>query len=62
MKKINRESLIERILNHLERKSEELLDLSITIMFNPRKLTRGMSLYRDYNYPIYKMINNLKNS
>lgn len=62
VKKIQKKSLINIILTRLEEKTEELLDLGVTIMFNPRKLTRGMSLYRDYNYPIYKRINNLKNS
>jgi len=54
--------LTNAILNKLEEKTGELLDLSFTIMFNPRKLTRGMGLYRDHNYPIYKRINNLKSS
>ena len=62
MKKPEKDSLISIVLSHLEEKAEELLDLGATIVFNPRKLMRGMSLYKDYNYPIYKRINNLKNS
>ena len=62
MKKPQKDSLINIILAKLEEKTEELLDLSITIMFNPRKLTRGRGLYKNYNYPIYKRINNLKSS
>lgn len=60
--KIKENSLVSFILNKIEEKTEEILDLSFTIIFNPRKLTRGMSLYRDHNYPLYKRINNLKNS
>ncbi|MEK7663999.1 MAG: hypothetical protein AAB340_00920 [Patescibacteria group bacterium] len=55
-------SLASIILEKLEQKTDELLNLGFTIMFNPRKLTRGMSIYQDYNYPIYKRINNLKSS
>jgi virulence-associated protein VapD len=62
MRKLQRGDFIKTILNLIENKTEELFDLGLTIIFNPRKLTRGMSLYRDYNYPIYKRINNLKNS
>jgi len=62
MKKNQKISLANIILIKLEEKLEELFDLGITIMFNPRKLTKGMGLYRDYNYPIYRKINNLKRS
>lgn len=62
MKNLNKKSLVDIILTTLEEKTDELFDLSFMILFNPRKLTRGMSLYRDHNYPIYKRINNLKNS
>jgi|SRR3989344_982166 len=50
-----KDSLTNKILNILGEKTEELLDLSFTIMFNPRKLMRGMGIYTDYNKKIYNL-------
>ncbi len=55
MKKPKKDSLINSILLYLKDTSEDLFDLSATIMFNPRKLMGGMSIYKDYNYPIYNL-------
>ena len=35
--------------------SKDLLDASITIMFNPYKLMKGMGIYKDYNKTFYNL-------
>lgn len=63
MKKPKENSLINKILIHLKDTSKDLFDLSVTIMFNPRELMKGMGIYKDYNkYTFYKKISNLKSS
>ena len=66
-KKVQRskkEPLSRKILNHLKEKSKDLLDLSLTIMFDPHELMKGMGLYTQtpslYYFP--KEISNLKKS
>lgn len=55
MNKPQKGSLINKILIYLKDTSADLFDLGTTIMFNPGKLTRGMGIYKDYNYPIYNL-------
>ncbi|OGZ67547.1 MAG: hypothetical protein A3C58_02245 [Candidatus Staskawiczbacteria bacterium RIFCSPHIGHO2_02_FULL_34_10] len=55
MNKPQKNSLINKILIYLKDTSKDLLDVSVMIMFNPRKLIRGMGIYKDYNYPIYNL-------
>lgn len=55
MKKPQKNSLINKILAHLKDTSADLLDLSVMIVFNPRKLTRGMGIYKNYNYRVYNL-------
>ncbi len=65
MKKPGKDSLINKALAYLEETSENLFDLSIDIVFHPRKILSGTSIYRDYNlYPnLYNQkIHNLKSS
>ena len=51
-----KESLPDKILACLKDKSKDLLDLSVAIVFNPRKLMRGMGIYANYNnYHIYNL-------
>jgi len=63
-KKSKKEALSRKILNHLKRKSKELFDLSLTIMFDPYEIMKGMGLYTQ-DRPLYyfpKEISNLKKS
>jgi len=64
MKKPSKNSLINKVLIYLKDTSKDLFDLSMTIMFEPRELMKGMGMYRDYNKcPLYyKKISNLKKS
>ena len=58
-----KDSLTNKILVYLKETSKDLLDASITIVFEPRKLVRGMSLYGNYNNNFYyRKIDNLKRS
>lgn len=50
-----KDSLSSKILLYLQDRSKDLLDTSITIMFNPRKLMRGMGIYKDYNKTFYNL-------
>lgn len=50
-----KDSLSSKILLYLQDTSKDLLDASITIMFNPRKLMRGMGIYKDYNKTFYNL-------
>lgn len=67
MNKPKKDSLINKILLYLKDTSKDLFDLSITIVFDPKKIIGGMALYKDHTiypnkYPIYKKIYNLKSS
>lgn len=56
MNKPKKNSLINKILFSLRDKSKDLFDLSVTIIFEPRKLMKGMGIYANYNnYPIYNL-------
>ena len=57
MKPIQENSLTKKVLNHLIEKSKDLLILTAQIAFNPYSLTKGMSLYRDYNRPYFSSNN-----
>ncbi len=62
VKKNKKDSLSIKILQYLGDASKNLLDLSIDIMFDPEKLVRGMSLYRDASFYYPQEISNLKKS
>ena len=62
MKKIKKDSLINRALLCLKEKSIDLLDLTTDIVFDPKKLI-VIRLYGGYSsYPISKKFSNLKRS
>lgn len=50
-----KDSLTNKILISLKDTSKDLFDLSVTIMFNPRKLMQGMGIYGDYNKKVYNL-------
>ncbi len=58
----DKEPLTKIILNYLGETSKDLLDLSLKIVFDPRALTRGMSLYKDASYYFPQEFSNLKKS
>jgi len=64
MGKLHDNSLINKALIYLQETSVGLLDLSVTIIFDHKKLMRGMGMYRDYNRdPFFSQkIGNLKRS
>ncbi len=59
-----KDSLINKSLIYLQETSKSLFDLSVDILLDPKKLTRGMGMYTDYNKnPIfYRKFHNLKRS
>lgn len=64
MKKPGENSLINKVLTYLKETSIELLDLSMTIIFDPREITKGMGLYTQ-GRPLYyfpREVSNLKKS
>jgi len=63
MRKPEENSLTNKILSYLKETSKDLLIAGVTIIFDPHKLTRGMSLYKNYNNDFYyRKIANLKTS
>ncbi len=64
MRKPKKDSLTYKILNYLKETSKDLFDSGITIMLDPKEVTRGMGLYTQ-NRPIHyspKEIFNVKRS
>lgn len=58
-----KDSLTNKILLYLKDTSKDLLIGGATIIFEPRKLMKGMGIYRDYNkYPLKYSFHNLKRS
>ena len=60
--KIKRESLSKKILFYLKDTSKDFLDLSVRIIFDPRSITKGMSLYRNNIQYFSKEVSYFKNS
>jgi len=63
-KKLKREPLSRKILAYLKETSKDLFSLSIAIIFDPMKITKGMRIY-SRSEPLYyfpKEIYNLKKS
>jgi len=63
-KKSKKEPLTRKILTYLGKTSKDLLNISITILFDPRETMKGMGIYTQ-DHPLYyspKDISNLKKS
>ncbi len=64
VKEHKKKSLSQKILIYLKETSKDILDVSMTIIFDPHKVTKGMGLYTQ-DYPLRcfsKEISNLKRS
>ena len=53
MRRVQKEGLTEKILSYLGKTLKNFLELGVTILVDPRSLTRGFSLYSSPSLPKY---------
>lgn len=60
---MRKDSTSNKLLLAIGERAKDILDTGITILFDPRTITKGFSLYRDDRFPpkrIYRGVYNLK--